>query len=231
MARYKPKHRKKRKLFDRRAGSFVAVLLTGVASFSGSFGYVPGAAAIDPTQSLSPTANPTVERLAAGSVLRPQAVVVPAIEAESATLPGSFFIPAIGAGGDLIDLGKEVDGTLEVPVDFNEVGWYTGSPRPGEVGASVLAGHVDSHIGPAIFKHLNKLKPGDEVRVSRRDGKRLQFLVTRIDRYPKEFFPTSLVYGPTTAPELRLITCGGTFDRKSASYDSNVVVYATLATA
>jgi sortase (surface protein transpeptidase) len=234
MARYVPKHRKKRRLLDRRLGSFAAVVLAGVASFSGSFGYVPGALAIDPA---NPFQSPTISvPLAQASVegsevdrLVAAPSVVPAIDTAKTATPTYFSIPSIGAGGELIELGLETDGTLEVPVDFYRVGWYRGSSRPGDAGPAVLAGHVDSQVGGAgIFKKLHLLKPGDEVGVALRDGSKLSYTVTRVDRYLKSTFPTALVYGDTADSELRLITCGGKFDRKSASYESNVVVYAKL---
>ena len=107
------------------------------------------------------------------------------------------------------------------------VGWYTGSPRPGAVGSSVLAGHVDSKSGPGVFYWLSALRAGDRVYVSRADGTMAVFSVTKVQTYPKDEFPTAAVYGATPDPELRLITCGGTFDSASGHYLNNVVAYAT----
>jgi Sortase domain len=245
MARYIPKHRKKRTFRDqRKVASLAAVLVAGFASFSGTFGYVPGAEAVDPSASSQTGGDGrgvvggfaqvrTVNQQGSESVnvansVLPLPVAAPALPESDRSLPASFFIPSIGVGGELITLGLQADGNLEVPVDFNRVGWYDGSVRPGDIGAAVMAGHVDSHFGPAIFAELHTLKPGDEVSVTQRDGRKLVFNVSRIDRYPKDLFPNNLVYGPTLGPELRLITCGGRFDRKKASYDSNIVVYAKL---
>ena len=107
-------------------------------------------------------------------------------------------------------------------------GWYTGSPRPGAVGSSVIAGHVDSVRGPAVFYRLGTLRPGERVYVSRADGTMADFSVSRVQTYAKDAFPTAEVYGPAPDPELRLITCGGTFDSTTGHYLSNVVAYATL---
>jgi len=92
----------------------------------------------------------------------------------------------------------------------------------------VIAGHVDSHKGPAVFFRLAELADGDEVFVDRADGTTARFPVTSVDRYPKDRFPTEQVYGPTTRAELRLITCGGEFDADARSYRDNVVVSAAL---
>ena len=108
-------------------------------------------------------------------------------------------------------------------------GWYTGSPRPGAIGPAVIAGHIDSRSGPGVFFHLSRLKPGDQVYVRRADGTLAVFRVTAVQMYLKDRFPTAAVYGPTPDAELRLITCGGTFDPARGSYLSNVVVYAVQA--
>ena len=155
---------------------------------------------------------------------------VPAIDPRTARVPQFIDIPAIGTTSSLVQLGLNLDGSLEVPTDFGQAGWFSGGVAPGENGPAVIAGHLDSYKGPAIFAKLELLKPGDRVRIARADGVRVEFVVTRIDQYPKDYFPTDQVYGPTTEPELRLITCGGVFDRQAHSYKANTVVYAKLAT-
>jgi LPXTG-site transpeptidase (sortase) family protein len=108
-------------------------------------------------------------------------------------------------------------------------GWYTGSPRPGAVGSAVIAGHIDSKAGPGVFFRLSSLRPGDRVYVRRADGTLTAFRVTAVHAYPKDSFPTAAVYGATPDSELRLVTCGGTFDYATGSYLSNTVVYAVAA--
>ena len=142
--------------------------------------------------------------------------------------PAFVDIPAIGTVSTIERLGTLLDGRLETPNDFMKVGWWSGGVVPGEKGPAVLAGHLDSVQGPAIFARLSQLKPDDLIRIARKDGVVLTFSVTRIDRYPKDRFPATSVYGPTDEPELRLITCAGTFDRSVHSYDDNTVVYARL---
>jgi hypothetical protein len=232
MARYIPKHRKKRKLRDHsRAGAIGAFVVASIASLSGSFGFVPGAVA----DANSPFAVEAVQPGVTGAIgnapsssLLVRQITGAAIEPTTAKQPTYVSIKSIGAASEIVQLGLEPDGSLEVPVDFNAIGWFTGSVEPGEPGAAVFAGHAASHTGPGIFKNLVKLKPDDHIRVARNDGALLTFAVTRIDTFPKDYFPTEQVYGPTTARELRLITCGGKFDSELGTYTSNVVVYASL---
>jgi sortase (surface protein transpeptidase) len=110
-----------------------------------------------------------------------------------------------------------------------QAGWFTGAPRPGAPGPAVVLGHVNGGGAAGIFARLHELTGGDEVLVRRTDGTTARFTVTRVDQVAKEHFPTEEVYGDTEGPELRLITCGGSFDRDAGSYRDNVIVYATLA--
>ena len=146
-----------------------------------------------------------------------------------AAKPASLTIPAIDVRAEgITDLGLLPDGALEVPGDATTVGWFTGAPSPGEAGPAVLAAHVDYKHVPGAFSRLKELRPGEQVRVGRTDGRVAVFTVYRVDRYAKAQFPTDQVYGDTAEPELRLITCGGEFDRSSGNYLDNVVAYARL---
>jgi LPXTG-site transpeptidase (sortase) family protein len=116
---------------------------------------------------------------------------------------------------------------MQVPSSVSVAGWYTGSPRPGSIGSSVIVGHVNSTTNRGVFYRLSELKPGNDVFVKRADGTTAEFRVTEVQQYPKDQFPTQTVYGPTPDAELRLITCGGAFDAATHHYLSNVVVYAT----
>jgi len=159
----------------------------------------------------------------------------PLPEAAPDPLPGSvparLEIPKIGVRTGLVPLGVEPDGALQVPTDFAVPGWYTRGPTPGQVGPAVVAGHIDSYRGPAVFFRLSALRPGDPVRVARQDGLVAAFRVYAVGRYPKTAFPTGQVYANTDMPELRLITCGGAFDARARSYVDNVVVYAAMTAA
>ena len=158
-------------------------------------------------------------------------IVAPPQSADPAPVasPVSLTIPLIGVKTSLITLGLQASGALQVPVSTAVAGWYTGSPRPGSIGSAIIVGHIDSHKGPGVFHRLDTLRPGDKVYVRRADGTIVLFRVTRVLTYLKDQFPTQTVYGPTPDAELRLITCGGTFDDTTGHYLSNIVVYATEA--
>jgi sortase (surface protein transpeptidase) len=141
--------------------------------------------------------------------------------------PVRVEIPAIGVSSPLVRLGLERDGTMQVPGDFQVAGWFTGGPQPGQLGPAVIAGHVDSRTGPAVFYRLRDLRPGDQIRVVRADRRVVRFKVDSLASYAKQSLPDDAVYGATTSPALRLITCAGTFDRSSRSYRENLVVSAT----
>lgn len=136
-------------------------------------------------------------------------------------------IPAIGVDAPLRRLGLNADGSLEVP-GFEEAGWYGGGTRPGEPGPAVVAAHLDSTTGPAVFYRLGQLRPGDVVLVDYGDGT-AAFGVQRSERFAKSQFPTETVYGRTDTPELRLVTCDGEFDRRTRSYKDNLIVWAASA--
>jgi sortase (surface protein transpeptidase) len=147
---------------------------------------------------------------------------------QAVSLPVSLSIPAIGVKTSLQQLGLSSSGALNPPTDTTQAGWYTGSAVPGQPGPAVLAGHVDSYQGPAVFFYLRDLQPGDTVTVTLSNGSPVEFSVTDVETYPKDQFPTAAVYGARPDSELRLITCGGSFDSSVRSYDDNVVVFATL---
>jgi sortase (surface protein transpeptidase) len=143
--------------------------------------------------------------------------------------PVRIEIPAIGVSSALVRLGLNTDGTMQVPGDYGVAGWFTGGPAPGDTGPAVIAGHVDSRSGPAIFYRLGALRPGDAIKIIRADGTTARFVADDVARFPKQAFPTQAVFGPTPDPVLRLITCGGRFDRARRSYVDNVIVTAHLA--
>ena len=125
-------------------------------------------------------------------------------------------------------MGLNPNGSLQVPKSFGRAGYYTGRPTPGEIGPAIIVAHVNSKAGPAVFYRLRQLKPGDEVRITRADRSVVVFVVDRVEQHPKNAFPTEAVYGPTPDSTLRLVTCGGTFDRSSRHYRDNVIAFAHL---
>lgn len=143
--------------------------------------------------------------------------------------PLTIAAPAIELNAPIITVGLNEDDTLETPpLGQNVTGWYEYSPTPGEIGPSVVVGHVDSLEGPSVFYRLNELKTGDEVSIQRSDKSTMTFHVDRIEQYDQTNFPTQTVFGNTESSELRLITCGGIFDYATGRYTHNTVVFASL---
>ncbi|POX62601.1 class F sortase [Streptomyces sp. Ru62] len=143
--------------------------------------------------------------------------------------PTSFRVPSLGIDAPITPLRLDRNRELETPpVDRPRlVGWYQGGPTPGEAGTAVAVGHRDTRTGPAVFAGLAQVKPGKPVEVRRADGRVAVYSVDRVKVYDKAGFPDKEVYGPTGRPELRVLTCGGLFSRRTG-YTSNVVVFAHL---
>jgi hypothetical protein len=146
-------------------------------------------------------------------------------------VPVSVSVPRVGISARTTDVGLDGNGEVQVPTDNQIAGWYSGGPAPGDPDIdmpAVVVGHVDSWRGPAVFYRLREVRPGDTVSVRRADGSTAVFVVYRVAEYLKAKFPAAQVFGPTSRPELRLITCTGQFDRSARSYLSNFVAYAVL---
>jgi len=169
------------------------------------------------------------------SAARPAAGPAPSAAADSfrssrtyraVPLPVRVRIPMAGVDSVLERLSRAADGTMALPSRADRAGWYAEGPRPGQPGPAVVIGHVDWDHSPAVFFHLQELRPGDLVYVDRADRSAARFRVTGLARVPKSRFPTDLVFAPTLEPSLRLVTCGGSFDHAAGSYRDNVIVFA-----
>lgn len=234
----------------RAAAIAVVLLVVGVASLVvglvGSKGPPQPSAASHVKTSATPTSSPqptppTVEKAPAGASSRPEATRTSSKTTSSkasqpdlgtflpASRPVSLDIPSIGLRStNFVDLRVASDGRLDVPGSADEVGFYTDGPSPGQVGPAVLGAHVDSTKGPGIFYRLGAVKPGAKVHISRQDGSVATFVVDMVAVYPKDHFPSEVVYnGDYKKSEIRLVTCGGTFDRVK-HYLDNVVVFGHL---
>ncbi|TYB91402.1 class F sortase [Micromonospora sp. WP24] len=210
----------------RAAGTVVVVLLAmaGVGMIGAS---MTTASAPRPPQPLA-QAGPEPSQLAEADQ---PAEGEPAPTGLPRATPTTIAIPRIGVDAQIMSLGTNPDGTVQVPPleQADRAGWYEPGPSPGEVGNAVIVGHVDSAVmGPAVFFDLGALKPGDTVTVNRSDGTLATFRVDSVKSYPKDQFPTELVYGPSERPGLRVVTCGGQFDETARSYLNNVIVFASL---
>ena len=142
--------------------------------------------------------------------------------------PVHLSIPALGVSVGVGVLGLNKDRTVEVPSNFAQPGWYKFGPTPGQIGSSVILGHVDSYRGPAVFFRIGKLHLGDHVIVREANKQTFTFKVIGVRMYSKTKFPDYLVYGPRPYAALQLVTCGGVFDHRTGSYLSNIVVYTAL---
>lgn len=146
--------------------------------------------------------------------------------ARPAVVPRELAIPSLKLTAPLMKLGMTADGGVELPPyeKPNVAGWYKGSAVPGDEGASVIIGHVDTRTAAAVFFRLRQVRKGAVVKVTRSDGKVAEYRVDSVERVPKERFPVERVY---LEDGLRLVTCGGEFDWKKHSYRDNVIVYAS----
>lgn len=174
--------------------------------------------------------GPTATRTDIGTLpvhAGPDEAVAPAASGTPAFPPTRIRIPAIGLDQKLVGLRVQQDGRLGVPKDPARVGWWSDGPRPGDPGAVVIVGHVDSATGPGAFHGLSSLRPGDEVTLAGDGRTGVSFTVQALRQYEKDALPDSQVYATTGPPALRLITCGGTYDRGRGEYRDNLVVYAT----
>lgn len=141
--------------------------------------------------------------------------------------PTRVVIPAIDVDADLVRLGLQADGAMEVP-DFGLAGWYTEGPKPGHVGPAAITAHVDSRAGPDVFHRLGNLAVGDQVHVVYEGGDTVTFFVESSEQTPKDELPVDAIWPTTSQRLLALITCGGEFDRSVRHYRDNVVVYTSL---
>lgn len=185
----------------------------------------PGAAS--GTDVPDPATDPASDRGAAGSYQNPDLGGAEAPGATSGAVPERVVIGGIGVDSGLESLSRDAEGALLPPVDFGSAGWYAQGVVPGDIGPAVIAGHIDSSVGPAVFYRLSSLKAGDTIEVAMSDGAVRTFAVDRSIQVAKADFPTEEVYGPTPTAQLRLITCGGVFDDSWGHYLDNVVVFAT----
>lgn len=187
--------------------TMIVVLLAGVALVAVVTGG-HGSARTGPATVAAPADAPTVALPLASSA------------------PTGIEVPAIGVTRDsIMKLGFNEDRSLQVPPDAATVGWFSRGAAPGTVGPAVFASHINYAGKKGGFADIGQLTAGDEVVVHRTDGTSVVFTVDRVERASKKAFPTAAVYGPTTRPEIRLITCGGTFDASTRNYEDNVIVF------
>ncbi|MEV4516844.1 class F sortase [Dactylosporangium sp. NPDC049525] len=210
--RHRPRHVLVRSNGTWRGGTVVGVItlaVTGVSLIGAGYG--------------TPVPPPVVESSASAGLSDASAA--------PASQPVGLTIASIAVNAPVERVDVDRDGTLVPPSlrEASQVGWYERGPTPGEAGNAVIVGHVDTiNSGPAVFYRLGKLKPDDRIAVTRRDRSTVTFRVDGVRLYPKHEFPADLVYGPASRAQLRLITCGGTFNRATSTYAGNTVITATM---
>lgn len=209
------------------AAGALALVTALVVGLGGLTGVAPWAR--QPDDGPAPATRAAASSPAAAPVPVPGGAPAAVPVRPAASDPIGLSVPSIGVRTTLERLGVDAEGALQVPVSYERAGWFARGPAPGQPGPAVVAGHVDSTSGPAVFYRLRELRTGALVTVQRRDGGTVRFRVVQVRRYPKTDFPSGDVYGPTPGRELRLITCGGTFDAERRSYRDNVVAYAVAA--
>jgi hypothetical protein len=199
----------------RPAAASVARAAGTLRSGSGSDALIPTRTAVSPTPSAGAA---TTARVSAAPAPLPRST------------PLALAIPSVRLDAPLLGLGMDGKGAAELP-PFSlprTAGWLRDSASPGETGTAVVVGHVDTTTGPAVFWNLAAVRPGAEVDVMRLDGRTAVFTVDAVRAYPKAGFPAAQVYGPAPGAQLRVVTCGGTFDRNRREYTGNVVLFAHL---
>ena len=202
----------------------MARVWTGVSVLCATFGIAAVLPALLPAA--DPNWDPFAPRLATAPDVR--LVAPPTADPMPASLPVELSIPVLSIRTEVVRLGLEADGEMEIPPGAAMAGWYEHGPTPGEIGPSVLAAHVDWSDQPGVFRNIDELETGDEVAVTREDGSVATFRVELVVNYAKSTFPSDAVYGDLDHAGLRLITCGGNFDEETGDYADNVVVYARL---
>lgn len=208
----------------------LAVGLSVVLSPAGSGGSTAAPTGSDDRAAPAPSATPGA---AEDEVVVPGrgSLAAAGETAPEATAPAAVRIPGIEVSSPLETLRTDEAGRLRSPQEWQSAGWFAEGTPPGEIGPAVIAGHVDSPTGPAVFARLAELRPGDLVTVERADGSTVDFRVDRTEVVPQAAFPTAEVYGPTPDAQLRLITCDGPYLRSSGGYQDNRVVWASAVTA
>jgi Sortase domain len=148
----------------------------------------------------------------------------------SRSQPVRIDIPSIGVHAKIISLGLDQDGSIAVPSLRTPMvtSWYDKGPAPGQPGAAAILGHVDAAaVGPAVFYQLGDMRPGAKIFVRLHDGHTAVFETYSVALFAKKDFPTTQVFGYTSWPTLRLITCGGVFDPRTGHYLGNIVAFAS----
>ncbi|MER8043471.1 class F sortase [Streptomyces sp. NPDC094032] len=196
-------------------GVVAVVLLVGVHLLRGGADELRAEGPPQPRAAAAPEAAGTVPVAAPGPL--------------PASAPVRVRVPSVRIDAPVARVGLDADGWIEAPAPDRPAltGWFTGAVTPGERGTAVVVGHVDTPEGRGVFYDLGAVAKGRSVEIARADGRTAVFTVYGTEAVPRDGFPAARVYGSTGRPELRLITCGGPYER-DGGYTANVVVSARL---
>jgi LPXTG-site transpeptidase (sortase) family protein len=192
---------------------------------AGSLGDPSGPVTDGPSTGAAASTLPGTDQVVAGTAADGPPLAETDDKAPAAT---AVHIPKLGINQPLVGLHIQGDQSLSVPTQFSDIGWWDAGPRPGAAGAVVVAGHVTSRAGPAIFARLKDLSTGDQVMVDRADKTTAVFQVVDKRAYSRASFPDDVVYRTAGKASLHLVTCDGAFDAAVGQYPDNLVVFADL---
>jgi len=181
------------------------------------------------SESRAERVSTAVKASAVGRAARRSLVAARTPSRREMPIPVRISIPAIGVDAPIVRLGLNPDRTIQVPKNFAEAGWFQPGPEPGERGAAVIVGHLDSRLGPGVFYRLHELPVGAVIKIKVQDGRTVRFIARSMIRVPKSRFPTTRVYVHTGPPALRLVTCAGKLNWATGHHRDNYIVFATLA--
>ena len=204
------------------AAALVLAAGVGLSACAGGSGTPASSGEAQPPAATTPAPTPSAAESAEPTAAAPEPL--------AASRPVRVTIGDVGLDTPLIETGMRGDGTLEVPPgeEGSPASWYDGSPTPGERGASILLGHVDSlSDASGAFFELHDAQVGQRVQVEREDGSTATFEIYRLDTFAKDDFPTREVYYPVRDAELRLITCDD-LGQGNGSFPNNFIAFARL---
>ena len=202
----------------------ISILAAGLLALT-----LAGCSAQDASKSSTSTSNSESPPQDVASATKPSSDGLLLAADEKGIVPASIEIPAIDVTSTIENVGELENGQMGVPKEINNVGWFEPGILPGSQGSAVMAGHIDSLTGPAIFYKLDQLKTNDEVIVKGADGESLTFVVTKTETYPRKEAPIEQIFGFSYGSRLNLITCTGDFNKKAKTHEERLVVYTELA--
>lgn len=176
------------------------------------------------SQILEPSTTPTARVNSVPASPSPIASVTPLPSSK----PSALVIPKIGVNAVVEHVGLDAEKRMDVPKEWKNVAWFELGPVPGQLGSAVMAGHLDSPSGAAVFYSLDTLTQGDEIIVTNQDGTSLTFVVEKTATYSENQFPLQEVFENNDKKRLNLITCSGIFNKNTQLYSHRLVVFAVL---